>query len=159
MTQTLARAFWTIAFQNSAFCDDANVWPGRDARSDRKLTAARTAHHFLFASRHQSNWTALKAGVWHAWPKGHMRPSGSLCASQIYGTTHNKSEGLFYFKQTIMLLFTDQQRSAGFAIRGWWRAAYVSRDGDVVKREVEWGGHMSLLLLKILNVKSFSNVK
>jgi hypothetical protein len=81
--QTLLGASWMSACRNSAFWVDANELSGRDARADRKLTASRTAHNFLFASRHQSNWTALKAGVSHARPTGRMRPAGSLCAAQI----------------------------------------------------------------------------
>ena len=101
-------------------------------------TASCTARHFLFASRHQSNWTALKAGASNKQPKGRIRPAGSLCAAKIYRVTHNKSEGLFCFIQSGMFFFVDRQRSAVFAIRGWWRALYVSRDVDVVQREIDY---------------------
>ena len=100
-------------------------------------TASCTARHFLFASRRQSKWKALKAGVSNTRLKGLVRPAGSLCFAQVYRVTHNKSESLFCFIQSWMFSFADHQRSAGFAIRGWWRASYVSRDVEIVQGEAE----------------------
>jgi hypothetical protein len=69
-------------------------------------TAPCTARHFLFASRHQSNWTVLKAGVSNTRLKGGMRPAGSLCAAKILvyrATQQIRRSFLFYTTRNVFL--------------------------------------------------------